>query len=215
MFRRLGVMAVCALMLASCAAEEQSTPAGRSSSAGVEPMREEPVFDVADLDALQDVWWTWVASVPQERDPLTDVIGERCANNQPEGVWLVAGSAGLPVERRCSVPAGVPIAGPAVNFLGGSGSSECDDFMTDAAGEVTLNGDVVPLKALDFAVIDIAAAVEGNSVTGTSGENSAFGCGLWFSVPGLEPGEHVLEIRGSSGDLVLTATYKLTVSATP
>lgn len=214
MFRRLAMMAGCAFVLASCAAE-QATPAEPSSSAPGESTRAEPVFDVSDLDALQDAWWTWVASVPEERDPLTDITGERCMNNQPNGVWLVAGSAGLPVERRCSVPAGVPIAGPAVNFLGGSGSSECDDFMADAAGEVTLNGDVVSLKTMDFAVVDITAAVEGNSVTGTGGENLAFGCGLWFSVPGLEPGEHVLEIRGSSGDLVLAATYELTVSATP
>jgi hypothetical protein len=57
-------------------------------------------------------------------------------------------------------------------------------------------------------------AVDGNPVTGDGGEYNGYACGLWFSDPlGFEPGEDVLTIEGRSGDLRVSVTYELTVSA--
>jgi hypothetical protein len=201
-FRKLAATAAVAVVLAGC------TPAATGGRAV--PVAE-PAFDVTDLAALQSAWWTWAASAPEERNPVTDSTGEHCTDDQPDGVWLVAGSFGTTLTRRCPVPAGVPLAGPAVNLVGSS-PEDCGEFMADATGEVRLDGTAVPLRTSDGVPLTFAA-VDGNPVTGTGGEYEGYGCGLWFSVPALEPGEHVLDIRGGSGDLAVAVTYELTVSA--
>jgi hypothetical protein len=210
-------MAACLFVLVGCVANHSSsarpsTPAPEAS-ASEEQARSGAEFDVSNLSALQEVWWTWVASMPRDRSPVSDTTGEDCTQNQPEGVWLVAGSPGLPVTRRCSVPAGVPLAGPAVNFISGE-PGDCEEFMVGATGEVTLDGDAVPVRAEDFDAVTFTA-VEGNAVTNTAGDKVGYGCGLWFSVPGLESGAHLLEIRGRGKDVLTAVTYELTAVATP
>jgi hypothetical protein len=204
LFRKLAVvLVVCAPVAVGCTAGEATTPEPP-------PPVERPAFDVTDLAALQSTWWTWAASAPPERNPVMDTTGEHCDQDQPDGVWLVAGSFGDTVERRCSVPVGVPLAGPAVNLVGNV-PADCADFMRDADGAVTMDGAEVPLREAN---VEISfRGVEGNPVTSTGGEFDGYGCGLWFAIPDLEPGEHVLEIQGGSADFALSVTYHLTVSA--
>jgi len=208
--RRLVAPVVCALLLAGCGTG-QSTPGERPTSSAEKPTPEQPALDVSDMENLHEMWWTWVARAPKERNPATDTTGKLCANDQPVGVWFVAPSYGLPVTRHCSMPADVPLAGPAVNLLSGV-PGDCKRFMAGAKAAVTLDGDAVPSKAVDDEYVTFSA-LAGNAYTGETGVYTIHGCRLWFSVPGLEPGEHTLTIQGSSEDVAGNVTYELTVTA--
>ncbi|HEX6360960.1 hypothetical protein [Actinophytocola sp.] len=175
-------------------------------------MMVEDGFDVTDMTLLQSTWWTWAASAPEESNPVSDTTGEYCDDNQQVGVWLLAGSFGETVSRECTVPAGVPVAGPAVNLVSDT-RADCDQFMRDAEGVVTLNGTELPLHKANPVPITFDT-VAGNPVTGEAGEFEGYGCGLWFSVDQLEPGDHELIIEGSGTGFSLSVTYALTVVAT-
>jgi hypothetical protein len=115
------------------------------------------------------------------------------------------------VARECTVPSGVPLAGPAVNLVSGA-RADCDQFMRDAEGVVTLDDAELPLRKANPVPITYRA-VAGNPVTGETGEFNGYACGLWFSVDSLAPGDHVLTIEGSGTGFSLSVTYELTVSA--
>jgi hypothetical protein len=179
-----------------------------------DPPREEKVravggSDIEDPVSLQSTWWTWAASEPEESNPVSDTTGEFCHRGQGLDVWLLAGSFGDTVTRACSVPAGMPLAGPVVNFLTTT-EAECAEAMRDAEGTVTLDGAPLPVRDLSPAEITYEA-VDGNPVTEEGGEFAGYGCGLWFSLPAPASGEHTLVIDGSSGDFSLSVTYELTV----
>lgn len=203
--RRIAALA-CLVAVAGCAAEPKPVES--------KPVTDDPVadgFDVTDLTLLQSAWWTWAASTPGERNPVADSTGEDCYRGQSTEVWLLAGSFGETVTRRCTVPAGVPVAGPAVNLVA-SARSDCAEFMRHAEGTVTVDDAPVTLQKADPVAITYHA-VDGNPVTGEGGEFEGFGCGLWFSVSDLESGAHVVAIKGSSDGFTLSVTYELTVSA--
>jgi hypothetical protein len=202
---KLVVALACLVAVVSCAAESTPTVAGTTT-----PVEED--FDVADMVLLQSTWWTWATSAPEGSNPVSDTTGEHCTHDQPADVWLVAGSFGETLTRRCTMPAGVPVAGPAVNLVSDS-EADCAAFMPDATGEVRLDGAQLPLRESDAVAITFSA-VAGNPVTSEGGEFDGYACGLWFATSGLTPGEHVLEIRGSSSDFAVSVTYELTVTGT-
>jgi hypothetical protein len=142
---------------------------------------------------------------------VTDQTGEHCKHDQPEGVWLLAGSFGETLTRGCTVPAGLPLAGPAVNLVAPA-KEGCATFMGAAEGEVTYDGEPLPLRTADALPVSYRG-VAGNPVTSDAGEYGGYGCGLWFSVPDPAPGEHTLVITGTSDGLAVAVTYELTVSA--
>ena len=165
-------------------------------------------FDVTDPVLVQSAWWTWAASAPEETNPVSDTTGEHCDRGQQPDVWLVAGTFGGTVTRQCTVPAGVPLAGPVVNFIADTPAT-CDENARD--GDVTLDGE--PVAVTEFDAVEITyRAVAGNPVTGEGGEFMGYACGLWFSHPALTPGAHVLTIDGASGDFRVSVTYELTVA---
>ncbi|MEV5434696.1 hypothetical protein AB0K80_01480 [Streptomyces sp. NPDC052682] len=53
----------------------------------------------------------------------------------------------------------------------------------------------------------------GSHVIGADGGFETTGCGLWIQLPPLEPGSHVLVIRGESGTFRISVDYALTVEA--
>jgi hypothetical protein len=207
LFRRLAAALACLTVVAGCTAEPK--PESQSDRVADESAVDE--FDVTDMTLLQSAWWTWAASAPDLDNPVSDTTGEDCRNNQPEGVWLLAGSFGETVNRQCTVPAGVPLAGPAVNLVAPT-AADCADFMRNAEGKVTVDDAPVTLQKADPVSITYRA-VDGNPVTVDGGEFESFACGLWFSVPDLESGEHAVVIEGSGDGFALSVTYDLTVSA--
>ncbi|SEQ37472.1 hypothetical protein SAMN04488000_102693 [Lentzea albida] len=195
-------IAALALLLAGCAAAApQPTPVGAETTAGAEPL--------SDQD-LQARWWTWAASSPENRNPVVDDTGQWCAENQPRDVWFFAGTFGGTVDRRCEVPAGRPLAGPALNLA--STSDACARFMEDAKGSVALDGRLVELRRIAPVAIAYQAA-RGNVVGQREGRVTGQGCGLWAWIPPLTPGEHELVVDGESGSFRTSARYVLTVRA--
>ncbi|MDQ3790380.1 MAG: signal protein [Actinomycetota bacterium] len=204
--RRLALALGCLLAAVGCTAEgPQVTTDGTA-------VMVENGFDVTDMALVQSTWWTWAASAPEETNPVSDTTGEHCDRGQQVGVWLLAGSFGETVTRRCTVPADVPLVGPAVNFVAGT-RADCEEFMRDAHGTVTLGKQTLTLDEADPVPITYRA-VAGNPVTGEGGEFEGYACGLWFSQLGLAPGAYHLTIEGGAAGFDVSVTYELTVKDT-
>ncbi|WP_191304601.1 signal protein [Lentzea cavernae] len=194
--------AALALLLAGCAATPGPAPvSSETTTAGTEQL--------SDQD-LQAKWWTWAASSPENRSPVVDDTGQWCAENQPEDVWFFAGTFGGTVDRRCKMPAGRPLAGPALNLM--STAEGCAQFMADAKGSVTLDGQLLELRRIAPVAVAYQAA-RGNVVGQREGRVTGQGCGLWAWIPPLKSGEHELLVKGSSGTFSTTARYLFTVSS--
>ncbi|SDP09874.1 hypothetical protein SAMN05421507_105236 [Lentzea jiangxiensis] len=193
-------IAAFALLLAGCAtAGPQPSPVSATTpSASAERL--------SDKD-LQAQWWTWAAATPENRNPVVDDTGQWCAEAQPRDVWFFAGTFGGEVSRRCEVPAGRPLAGPAVNATG-----NCTSFLAGATGSVTLDGQVVELRRIAPVGISFQAA-KGNVLGVREGRVQAQACGLWAWIPPLSPGEHELLVEGDADGFRTSARYLLTVSA--
>jgi hypothetical protein len=204
--RRLALALGCLLAAVGCTTEEPQV-----TTDGTAVMVEDG-FDVTDMALVQSTWWTWAASAPEETNPVSDTTGAHCDRDQQVGVWLLAGSFGETVTRECTVPADVPLVGPAVNFVAGT-PADCEEFMRDAHGAVTLGNRSLPLNEADAVPITYRT-VAGNPVTGVGGEFEGYACGLWFSEQGLAPGEYRLTIEGGSAGFDLSVTYELTVKDT-
>lgn len=159
---------------------------------------------------LQSRWWSWVSAGPDESDPIADQDGSSCARYQPDDVWFLAGTYGGSAERVCTLPFGRPVAFPIVNRWGTS--QECSDFMTSATGWAVLDGKRLDPETYRGETIQISRFA-GRRVIGVDSGFKTTGCGLWIQLPPLEPGAHVLKIRGGSGSLRVSVDYALTVDA--
>ncbi|WP_204300326.1 hypothetical protein [Actinoplanes campanulatus] len=197
MWIRAAAVAVCAFLLAGCTG---STGAGRVVTEESSAER-----------SIQARWWEWAAAEPEGTNPVVDETGEHCARNQPGDVWFLAGTFGGRVERRCTVPLGVPVVAPVVNLVA-TRAWDCFGFMTEASGVVEFDGAEVPLERFEDEPITFVAGA-GNPVTGVGGSTQGAGCGLWARIDPLGAGEHHVSIRGTSGTLEVVAEYTLTVAA--
>lgn len=195
-------IAAFALLLAGCAAAREPAPVSSGTTT-------ESSGQLSDQE-LQAKWWTWAASSPENRNPVVDDTGQWCGEDQPKDVWFFAGTFGGTVNRRCQVPAGRPLAGPALNLV--STDANCATFMDGAKGSVTLDGQLLELRRITPVAVTYQAA-ENNVMGQPEGRVAGQGCGLWAWIPPLTPGEHELVVRGESGDFNTTARYLLTVSS--
>jgi len=186
------------------ASRRASTASASASSSSSEQGRLAP-------DVLQSRWWSWAASEPEATNPVADEDGGDCARNQPKDIWFLAGTFGTQAARSCPVPAGVPLAFPLVNRIGGP--ADCVLFMDDVKGTAVLDGEKVEADVYRGQAVTVEA-VAGNPVTGTDETFEGTGCGLWVQLPGLESGAHTLKIRGRAGDFATGVDYTLTVAAT-
>ncbi|MCX4989880.1 MULTISPECIES: signal protein [unclassified Streptomyces] len=159
---------------------------------------------------LQSRWWTWAASEPERTNPVADQDGSSCGRNQARDVWFLAGSFGGRVKRTCSVPGGVPLAFPLVNFIGEP--SDCAGFMEVAKGSAVLDGEKAETEEHRGTSVSVRGAAD-NPVTGSGGSFTATGCGLWVQLEPLEPGPHTLTIRGESADFSVGVDYSLDVTS--
>lgn len=157
---------------------------------------------------IQGRWWTWASSEGEDTNPVTDTTGEFCARNQPADVWFLAGTFGGTVRRTCMIPAGRPLVLPLVNKAGTR--AQCAEFMATAKGKATLDGkQATPERMEDDDVL--VTGVPGNPQTGEEGPMKSFACGLWVRLSPLNPGRHVLTIRGSSAGFRTGVDYTLIV----
>ncbi|MFD5254041.1 hypothetical protein ACFWM5_14545 [Streptomyces bobili] len=84
--------------------------------------------------------------------------------------------------------------------------------MASATGSAALDGKRLDAETYRGEPIQIGRFAGSRATGGDSGFNT-IGCGLWIQLPPLEPGAHVLEIRGESDSLRVSADYALTVDA--
>ncbi|MDI9883861.1 hypothetical protein QMZ92_05475 [Streptomyces sp. HNM0645] len=125
-------------------------------------------------------------------------------------MWFLAGMYGGSAERACALPFGRPLAFPVVNAWGTS--QESADFMASANGWAVLDGKRLDPETYRGETIQIRSFA-GRHVIGVGGGLNTTGCGLWVQLPPLEPGAHVLKIRGGSGSLRVSVDYALIVDA--
>ena len=66
-------------------------------------------------------WWQWALSIPRDSNPLIDRTGRNAGEDQPNGVWFLAGiwaddytAQDFP-SRECKVPVGTSILIPILN----------------------------------------------------------------------------------------------------
>jgi hypothetical protein len=159
--------------------------------------------------SLQSRWWAWAAAEPTGTNPVVDRTGEFCARNQPRDLWFLAGTFDGEVSRRCVLPGDRPIVLPVVNLYSDS-SRDCADFMRSAGGELTLDGQTLPVERIDgeSLVFNVAGR---NVFEMAAGTVHVTGCGLWARIPTLSPGPHRLTLRGQSGDFMTRVNYTLDV----
>jgi hypothetical protein len=79
----------------------------------------------AGLPFLSARWWQWAYSIPSVTDPsgdnenpILDTTGAYCMVGQQGSTWFLAGDIGTgSVTRSCSVPEGVALFFPVINFI--------------------------------------------------------------------------------------------------
>lgn len=197
------------------ASERASTASASASSSPASSAPSSPSSSSSEQgrlapDVLQSRWWSWAASEPESTNPVADEDGGDCARNQPKDVWFLAGTFGTRAARSCPVPAGVPLAFPLVNRIGGP--ADCALFMDGVEGTAVLDGKKAEADVYRGQAVTVES-VAGNPVTGTDETFEGTGCGLWVQLPGLDSGLHTLKIRGRAGDFATGVDYTLTVAA--
>ena len=162
-------------------------------------------------------WWQWALSIPAERNPLTDLTGEFCDEDQGGPVWLLAGTFGSSVERSCTIPTGKAIFTPVYNWIFGSGVFDCDPTVPGvecdvptlraAAAENTEAADILEVT-IDGVLLDNVEAYRAQSPVFplTYPENSVIGVaageytpqvadGYWLMLAPLSKGEHAIRFH--------------------
>ena len=171
-------------------------------------------------------WIRWSGALPYYAGPIFDETGSQCGEGQSGQIWYLAGTAGGPVERDCTLPAGKQLVFPLLNYYGAVPESyyptpedvaaytadfeATGEFFRDITCtlEVTLDG--VPLYGDDLADDTWLSVVEPFMVTLPDTEDNfadwyglvggttpAVGVGYYARTAPLTPGDHTLSFGGS------------------
>jgi hypothetical protein len=178
-------------------------------------------------------WWQWIFSIPQEINPLLDITGERCAQNQSGPVWFLTGTTGGSVERTCTIPEGKAILFPVLNFVNvRAAPSETEEDLrkipkdqADKAATLEASVDGVPLQDLQNYRADsplFNVTLPESNILGIPGRSSeAVADGYWVMLQPLPAGEHTIHFRGAyvdvtapagASNIVTEVTYHLTIA---
>ncbi len=179
-------------------------------------------------------WWKWGLETQADVNPLIDLTGEHCNENQPDDVWFLAGSLVGPVTRECTVPEGRPLFFPLINafygaFLNDPPATRTPEFIR---AQVTCIEDAVfPLVEIDgVAVANPEQYLEKSVIFHVQlPENNIFGVGanvipdlrlspsvdqgFYLVIDNLTPGAHTIQWQASSANCGFgqDITYNLTV----
>lgn len=87
---------------------------------------------------LSNGWWQWAMHFSDQKSPLNDRSGARCAAGQRGPVWFLAGGYGSSkIHRVCTVPPDKAIFFPLINMAAwpekGDRTYTCDQAKADAA----------------------------------------------------------------------------------
>ena len=160
-------------------------------------------------------WWTWAARRPKGQDPVTDRSGRRCAQDQPDDVFFLAGTTGGPARRTCEVPAGRPLFFPVINFVctvrgaAAGAAAKCGHGLRAAKTSVRVDGRAVKPQYVESQVFSLDPDPK-SPFADVGGRVVAVGHHVRLEP--LEPGSHSISFSGDDREgLKLRVAYRLTV----
>jgi hypothetical protein len=171
-------------------------------------------------------WWEWAFSIPVAENPILDTTGANCVLGQVGNAWFLAGTAGGPATRECTIPAGKSLFFPLFNLV------SYDPFPTETTislrqqiAEVVdgvtsltcrLDGKPCAKDLFSFRAQSpiFEAIVPPDGLAGNTERrfiDPMVADGYWLLLSPLRPGHHVLEFGGESPVFSTSVTYQLTV----
>jgi hypothetical protein len=161
------------------------------------------------------MWCSWLLSIPKRQNPAIDDTGEYCSINQDnENVWFLTGTFGniVPVNRKCTVPAGRGIFFPIL--VKEDSFQEDPDLKTeedlkkrcqDATNrlvqmEATIDGktlDRLESYRVQSEVFDLTFP-EDNVYNARPGLTRSVCDGYWLFIKPLLPGKHYIYFKGET-----------------
>jgi hypothetical protein len=170
-------------------------------------------------------WWQWVASIPEEENPVTDKTGEDCSQGDFGDIFFLAGTAGGRAKRECIISEGqsilIPISvGLCIKETPEETESSLNALCSAILGqpkslELIIDGQEIGnlqdyrVKVSSFFTVD---AVEGNIFGLEPGSYQAVSDGYWVLIEGgLPAGEHTIEFVGKLHGFKVAVTYEITV----
>jgi len=173
-------------------------------------------------------WWKWILSIPKERNPALDKIGNYVNEGQSDPkVMFLSGTFGGPVIRRCKVSSEKSILMPIINYecsfadepsiksvegLKSKCKSEIDDIknISFSIDQFYLN-DLAPYRILS-PLFDVHLG-ENNILDVVQQRTLMISDGYWIFLKPLSVGRHRLTSFGScqSGKIMIGVTYDLHV----
>lgn len=170
-------------------------------------------------------WWQWLKSFARSNNPVTDASGALCTEGQVGDVWFLANASNpVPVARECTLPAGLSLFFPVLNYIYYAGQDTpitCEQAREGVAGRVqTPVGLVVSLngEAIDAPLAHRTASTQcfdPQVHTTAKGERSwawpGAADGYWYALKPLPPGTHTLHFAGRVRGFGQDVTYTLHV----
>jgi hypothetical protein len=153
-------------------------------------------------------WWQWALAIPEDVNPILDMTGEYCGEEQSGKVWFLTGTFGGSAERTCTIPAGKAILFPVINAqcsqVQGDGTTErklreCAVAMIDSVTIVEATVDEIPLQDLvDYRVVSPLFSFElpENNILDLKIVSPSVSDGYWILLKPLQAGEHTIYFRG-------------------
>lgn len=156
-------------------------------------------------------WWQWALSIPDKVNPITDLTGEHCSEDQKGPVWFLGGTWGGSAERTCTIPAGKAILWAPINYS--CSPAEFPELNTEAelrqctkepmdkviAVGVKINGTNSP-NLKEFRVqspVFNFSYPEGNVIGKPPQKTFGVSDGYWIFLKPLTPGKYEIESTGT------------------
>jgi hypothetical protein len=167
-------------------------------------------------------WWQWAFSMPEALNPLIDVTGENCANNQAGPVWFLAGTGGGAVTRECTIPSDKGILIAVINVACDSATeptlhTEAELRSCAKADQDTVIGKEIIVDGVNIDNLDsyrfesplFNLTFPENNIAGVAPQTAkAVSDGFWILLEPLSPGMHEIHFKAALGDpTVIGTTY--------
>ena len=175
-------------------------------------------------------FWQWLASIPADKNPITDQTGKHCGEGQGSlPIFFLAFSNSGGAQRTCTVPAGkailVPINVALVSKAEFPAAKNDDDLHRLAEEDESSNPFVfLSVDGKQFQDLEkfrvpsgpFDVNISADHPFGFAGPTRAVSDGYWVILEPLEPGAHTIEFGGTltnkAGTLFYSERMKYTIT---